>query len=201
MKQTVDAIMRLAESFGREVRFTPDGRVIPQDAKLRAAITAALSKAREDEREKLAKRLEERAEAFGTNIRTALHREALELRMTRAENAATASCAVWTPMHKQDPPVGTECAVVVRYSLDSPAFVCVDTWDIQVEDLLEQGGPTIETGVGWNDNDENDVIAWMPLPPLPPADWDQRLPDPLQTLTDDAQALGIECPRQAGEKQ
>jgi hypothetical protein len=31
------------------------------------------------------------------------------------------------------------------------------------------GGPAIETGEGWNDNYECDVIAWIAIPPRPPS--------------------------------
>ncbi len=81
------------------------------------------------------------------------------------------------PMHERAPEPGDECAVILRYSLDGKAFASVDTWDVQREDPTDMGGPTIETGHGWNDNYECDVIAWLKLPPHPPAEWDQRLPD------------------------
>ena len=81
----------------------------------------------------------------------------------------------WVPMHERAPDPGTECVVLVRYTLDRPPFATVDKWDVQREDPTGMGGPTLETGEGWNDNDENDVIAWIANPPHPPADWDQRI--------------------------
>jgi hypothetical protein len=88
----------------------------------------------------------------------------------------------WTPMHEQAPPPDTECVVMVRYSLDRPPFATVDRWELQREDPTGMGGPTIETGYGWNDNYESDVIAWLALPPHPPAEWDQRLEASAQAL-------------------
>jgi len=81
----------------------------------------------------------------------------------------------WVPTHERVPDAGTECVVLLRYSLDRPPFVSVDTWDVQREDPTGMGGPTMVTGEGWNDNEENDVIAWIAIPPHPPADWDMRL--------------------------
>ena len=92
-----------------------------------------------------------------------------------AKVASTAGLGAWVPAHERVPATGTECVVLLRYSLDRPPFVSVDTWDVQREDPTGMGGPTLETGVGWNDSDENDVVAWIAIPPHPPADWDQRL--------------------------
>ena len=94
---------------------------------------------------------------------------------TPAKVRLTDGLGAWVPTHERVPATGTECVVLLRYSLDRPPFVSVDTWDVQREDPTGMGGPTLETGVGWNDNDENDVIAWIAIPPHPPADWDQRL--------------------------
>jgi hypothetical protein len=82
----------------------------------------------------------------------------------------------WVPAHERVPAPGTECVVLVRYTLDRPPFCTVDTWDVQREDPTGMGGPTIETGEGWNDNYDGDVIAWIAIPTHPPAEWDQRLP-------------------------
>ena len=83
--------------------------------------------------------------------------------------------AGWVPMHERAPDPDTECVVILRYSLDRPPFTAIDTWAMQREDPTGMGGPTMETGYGWNDNFDSDVIAWMPVLPHPPADWDQRL--------------------------
>lgn len=90
--------------------------------------------------------------------------------------AARAADKAWVPAHERVPAPGTECVVLVRYTLDRPPFCTVDKWDVQREDPTGMGGPTIETGEGWNDNYECDVIAWIAIPPHPPAEWDQRLP-------------------------
>lgn len=90
--------------------------------------------------------------------------------------ASTVGLGVWVPAHERVPAPGTECVVLLRYTLDRPPFVGIDTWDVQREDPTGMGGPTIETGEGWNDNFESDVIAWIAIPPHPPAEWDQRIP-------------------------
>ena len=82
----------------------------------------------------------------------------------------------WVPAHERVPATGTECVVLVRYCQDNPPHAAIDKWDVQREDPTGMGGPTIETGEGWNDNYECDVIAWIAIPPHPPAEWDQRLP-------------------------
>ena len=51
----------------------------------------------------------------------------------------------WTPMHERAPDPDTECVVIVRYSLDRPAFAAVDKWEMQREDPTGMGGPTLET--------------------------------------------------------
>ena len=48
-------------------------------------------------------------------------------------------------------------------------LVSVDTWDVQREDPTGMGGLTIETGEGWNENFKYNVIAWIAIPPHPPA--------------------------------
>lgn len=73
----------------------------------------------------------------------------------------------WVPAGERFPEPGTMCAVVIRYTLDRPAFVGIDAWDVQREDPTGMGGQTIETGYGWDDNYEADVLYWMPIPALP----------------------------------
>lgn len=92
-----------------------------------------------------------------------------------ASPASHAPLGPWVPAHERVPATGTECVVLLRYTLDRPPFVGIDTWDVQLKDPTEMGGPMIEIGFGWNDNYENDVIAWIAIPPHPPADWDERL--------------------------
>jgi len=110
-----------------------------------------------------------------TTLRAALETFAAEQREAGAL-AERERCVVWVPAHERVPAPGTDCVVLLRYTLDRPPFVSIDRWDVQHEDPLGMGGPTIETGVGWNDNEENDVIAWFAVPALPPEEWDQRLP-------------------------
>ena len=45
----------------------------------------------------------------------------------------------WVPAHERVPATGTECVVLLRYSLDRPPFVSVDTWDVQREDPTGMG--------------------------------------------------------------
>jgi len=96
---------------------------------------------------------------------------------TPANVGSNDGLGAWVPAHERVPATGTECVVLVRYTLDHPPFCTVDKWDVQREDPTGMGGPTIVTGEGWNDNFESDVIAWIAIPPHPPAEWDQRLPD------------------------
>jgi hypothetical protein len=83
----------------------------------------------------------------------------------------------WVLVHERVPAVGTECVVLVRYEMDKPPFATVDKWDVQREDPIGMGYFDDPAYEGWNDNYECDVIAWLPIPPHPPAEWDQRLPD------------------------
>jgi hypothetical protein len=99
------------------------------------------------------------------------------------EAAAHEWLGAWVPAHERVPAIGTECVVLVRYSLDSPPFATVDKWEVQREDPTGMGGPTIETGEGWSHNFESDVIAWIAIPPHPPAEWDQRPTSKLGTTT------------------
>ena len=92
----------------------------------------------------------------------------------------------WVPAQERVPAVGTECVVLVRYSLDRPPFATVDRWDVQREDPTGMGGPTIETGEGWSDNFDCDVIAWIEIPPYPSVMIDQLI----ELLRKRAQASG-----------
>lgn len=95
--------------------------------------------------------------------------------MAKAEQAVPVACQ-WVPMHERAPAPDTDCVVYLRYSLDQPPFIATDRWEMQSEDPTGMGGPTMETGYGWRDNYESDVIAWMAVGELPPEAWDQRLP-------------------------
>lgn len=105
-------------------------------------------------------------------------RSALALVQAECERLQVALTAQWVPMHERAPAPGAECVVLLRYALDKPPFASVDRWEEQREDPTGMGGPTIATGYGWNDNYDTDVIAWIAVPPHPPAEWDQRLPVP-----------------------
>jgi hypothetical protein len=107
----------------------------------------------------------------------ALQAERIELQAALKEAQQDAACS-WIPAHERVPAPGTECVVLLCYSVDKGPFPSIDTWAVQREDPTGMGGPTIETGEGWNDNHESDVIAWFAVPPHPPADWDQRMPAP-----------------------
>jgi hypothetical protein len=95
--------------------------------------------------------------------------------MAKAEQAVPVA-SQWIPMHERAPAPDTDCVVYLRYSLDRPPFIATDRWEMQSEDPTGMGGPTMETGYGWRDNFESDVIAWMAVGELPPETWDQRLP-------------------------
>ena len=101
----------------------------------------------------------------------------LEMEFLKLRNDAERwrHCVAWVPAHERMPARGTECVVLLRYSQGNMPFTAIDTWDLQREDPTGMGGPTMAIGEGWNDNDENDVIAWLEIPPHPPAEWYQRL--------------------------
>lgn len=84
---------------------------------------------------------------------------------SRGGSALSEGLGAWVPAHERVPAAGTECVVLVRYTLDRLPFCTVDKWDVQREDPTGMGGQTIETGEGWNDNYESDVIAWIAIPP------------------------------------
>jgi len=115
-----------------------------------------------------------------------------ELAACRAGEAgenSTVGLGGWMSMETV-PELGTECLVWLRYTLDGPGFPGIDTWDVQREDPLGMGGPTIETGVGWNDNDCNDVLYWIALPPPPDVGIDPRnAPPNLNSMTPDVADL------------
>lgn len=99
-----------------------------------------------------------------------------------AEAMQPAQAVQWIPMHESAPEPGTECVVLLCYSMNQKPFASVDRWEWQHEDPIGMGGPTICTGQSWQDNDPNDVIAWFAIPKHPPADWDQRLPGAANNL-------------------
>lgn len=45
--------------------------------------------------------------------------------------------------------------------------VDVDCWQMQKESPLSFSSQTVDIGMGWDDNDFEDVSHWMPLPPAP----------------------------------
>ena len=85
-------------------------------------------------------------------------RDAAQAQVARLE----ADARQWLPFPDNVPPLDKRCAVIVKYG--EMIFSAVDTWKVQREDPLGMGGPTIETGHGWCDNYEDDVIAFMVLP-------------------------------------
>jgi hypothetical protein len=91
---------------------------------------------------------------------------------------STALC--WVPMTERAPDPDTVCAVILRYSLDSVPFVAVDEWRMYRDD---------PTSYCWADNDENDVLYWMPLPAIPNPCDDPRF-DVAQEPLSDLLAIG-----------
>lgn len=76
----------------------------------------------------------------------------------------------WISVHDRMPEPGTECLVwIVRNPFAKEPYVFIDTWDVLREDPIGMGGPTIETGLGWGDNEFEDISHWMPLPGAPSA--------------------------------
>lgn len=76
----------------------------------------------------------------------------------------------WISVHDRMPEPGAECLVwIVRNPFAKEPYVFIDTWDVLREDPIGMGGPTIETGLGWGDNEFEDISHWMPLPGAPSA--------------------------------
>lgn len=46
--------------------------------------------------------------------------------------------------------------------------VSFDCWRMQREAPLSWSSATIETGMGWDDHEYEEITHWMPLPPAPP---------------------------------
>lgn len=82
------------------------------------------------------------------------------------EWAVTAEPA-WTSVRDRMPPDGDEVLVCVDYDDGTGAYVMLDRWAMHREDPISMGGPTIETGFDWDNNDPNDVSHWMHLPQPP----------------------------------
>lgn len=80
------------------------------------------------------------------------------------------------PLDQSRPDAGTDCVVIVNYG--GKRFYAVDRWDVQREDPTGMGGQTIETGEGFNDHFDEEVVAWAPLPDVtaPNAAPPQRVP-------------------------
>ncbi len=75
----------------------------------------------------------------------------------------------WVSTDDRMPDDGQEVLVCVNYSDGSGPHIMLDRWAMGREDPLGLGGPTIETGFTWDNNDPLDVTHWMPLPPAPDA--------------------------------
>ncbi|WP_343638945.1 DUF551 domain-containing protein [Roseateles sp.] len=73
----------------------------------------------------------------------------------------------WISVRDRMPPDGDEVLVCVDYDDGSGPYVMLDRWAMHHEDPLGMGGPTIETGFDWDNNDPHDVSHWMPLPAAP----------------------------------
>lgn len=73
----------------------------------------------------------------------------------------------WISISERMPTDGDEVLVCVNFDDGSEPYVMVDRWVMNREDPLGMGGPTIETGFDWDNNDPLDVTHWMPLPQPP----------------------------------
>lgn len=90
--------------------------------------------------------------------------------LTATTNEAAAQADGWISVHDRMPEPGTECIVwIVRNPFAKEPYAFIDTWDVTREDPLGMGGPTIETGLGWGDNEFEDISHWMPMPGAPGA--------------------------------
>jgi hypothetical protein len=81
----------------------------------------------------------------------------------------TAEPSGWISVNDRMPEDGQEVMVCVNYDDGSDPYVMVDRWAMNREDPLGMGGPTVETGFEWDNNDHHDVSHWIPLPQPPEA--------------------------------
>jgi hypothetical protein len=152
------------------------GRIYPQDqfphferALVRAALTHAAP----------ARNGGETGEAASVEVAESLGDAATRPGLSaplRSAPIPIAACGGWVRMEDAAPPADTTCAVWLRYS-PGPGHFGIDRWEMQREDPIGMGGPTIETGYGWSDNYENDVIYWLALAPVPDQNYDPRNQD------------------------
>lgn len=84
-----------------------------------------------------------------------------------AASAPSREVPGWISVKDRMPPDGDEVLVCVDYDDGSEPYVMVDRWVMNREDPIGMGGPTIETGFEWDNNDPLDVSHWMPLPAAP----------------------------------
>lgn len=73
----------------------------------------------------------------------------------------------WASTEDRMPNDGEEVLVCVNYSDGSGPYVMLDRWVMNREDPLGMGGPTIDMGFDWDNNEPMDVTHWMPLPAPP----------------------------------
>lgn len=67
----------------------------------------------------------------------------------------------WVSVQDQMPPEGEEVLVwVAKTTYWSTSHAALDTWAEQREDPIGMGGPTIVTGVMWNDHDFEAISHW-----------------------------------------
>jgi hypothetical protein len=69
----------------------------------------------------------------------------------------------WISVEDRMPEPDTECLVYGGSSWAKEPYVRIDTWSMQREAPVSWSSATIETGLGWDDSDYDDITHWMPL--------------------------------------
>ncbi len=86
-----------------------------------------------------------------------------------AARSADTSGARWVSVDERMPDTDDEVLVWVTSPWAKTAYSMVDSWYLHREDPTGMGGPTLEMGYLWRENDAEDVTHWMSLPEPPPA--------------------------------
>lgn len=87
----------------------------------------------------------------------------------QAARSADTSGARWVSVDERMPDTDDEVLVWVTSPWAKTAYSMVDSWYLHREDPTGMGGPTLEMGYLWRENDAEDVTHWMSLPEPPPA--------------------------------
>ena len=75
----------------------------------------------------------------------------------------------WVSVTERMPEPGSEVLVWVVSTPGHPGYAMLDEWYMHREDPIGLGGPTIECGYMWRENDYEEVTHWATIPSPPKA--------------------------------